>query len=301
MESFKKARGINLELFDMHVHGGGGYTFASEDVHQILKAYDTQASCGTKWLLATYVCLPYERMRRCLSALRDAMVCREGILGAYLEGPFINPEKAGGMRKDYIVSWNFADFKKIVEEFADIIKMVVVAPEMDGDFEVHRLLTSNGVKVAIGHTNSTYEECMRYVERGVFAFTHLYNAMRSFHHRDPGPVAAALLSESYCEIIPHPSHVHPAAIFLALRIKGDKIIWISDGTPLSASNRDSMVFGGKKVIKREGGCYTEEGKLYGSAITLREGFLFLEMHLGLKTRFLVEENKSIMKKFLSLP
>ena len=280
----------------MHVHGGGGYTFASEDVHQILKAYDAQASCGTKWLLATYVCLPYERMKRCLSALRDAMAEREGILGAYLEGPFINPEKAGGMRRDYVTSWNFADFKKLVEEFADIIKMVVVAPEMDSGFEVHRLLTSNGIKVAIGHTDATYEECMRYVERGVFVFTHLYNAMRGFHHRDPGPVAAAFLSEAYCELIPEPSHVHPAAMSLALSVKRDKIIWVSDGTPLSASDRESMVFGGKRVRKRKGACYTEEGKLYGSAITLLEGFSFVEKTFGIGMDRLVEYNRSIMKK-----
>lgn len=169
-----------MQLFDQHVHGGGGYSFASDNVETILKAYGAQEEHGTGYLLATYVTLPYERLRRCLKALREAMKIEKGIIGAYLEGPFINPGKSGGMKTEYITGWNFVDFRRLLEEFADIIKLVVVAPERDADLTILKLVKSYGIKVSIGHTTASYEQTLNYIEQGADMVTHIFNAMAGF-------------------------------------------------------------------------------------------------------------------------
>ena len=291
-------KGKSKGLFDMHVHGGGGYTFATSDPEKILKAYRAQKEHGTSHLLATYVSLPYQRLRECLRALREAMESEKGIVGAYIEGPFINPQKAGGMRKDYITCWEIGQFKRLIEEFADVVRLVVVAPEMDLEGEVFRILRANGVKVAVGHSEASYEEAMSYAEKGVFAFTHIYNAMGRFHHRSPGVVAVALLSDAYCELIPEPNHVHPAAMEMAMRLKGDKLIPVSDGTPLAAGGPEQMKFGGQLVARRGGACYNQEGRLYGSAITLREGMDFLVENLKVDEERLTRACESALEELL---
>ena len=193
------------------------------------------------------------------------------ILGAYIEGPFINPEKSGGMRKDFITCWSLKEFKKLIEEFADVIKVITLAPEVPEAERALEVALKNGIKVSIGHTRASYEKCLQFVERGCFSFTHIYNAMEPFHHRNPGPVAAALLSDAFCEIIPEKHHIHPAALKLAYKMKKDKLIFISDATALSAGGPESMHFSGQMVCAKDGACFNEERRLFGSAITLMEG------------------------------
>ncbi len=284
-------------LFDMHVHGGGGYTFASDDPGQVLRAYSAQLASGTAFLLATYVCLPYRRLKRCLCALREAMAEEPGILGAYIEGPFINPEKSGGMRRDYIEGWSISEFMALVEEFGDVISMVVLAPEREEAREAFRVLDANGIKVALGHSLASYEEAMEFVEMGAFCFTHLFNAMGPFHHRDPGIVGAALTCDAYCEVIPEPSHLHPASIKVALRAKGDRVVFVSDGTPLSSSSKKEAVFGGCRVKKVGGACFREDGRLYGSAISLFEGLSWLVDGFSLNWERVIANNLSMLFHF----
>ncbi len=296
MGEVEKSKGLH-GLFDQHVHGGGGCSFATDRVEDILKAYQAHREHGTHFLLAAYATLPYERLRRYLSALREAMSEEPGIVGAYLEGPFINPEKAGGMRRDYIEGWIFEELKSLVEEFADVLKLMVVAPERDDDYRVLELLRANGVKVSIGHTVASYEQTCRYIERGAEMVTHLYNAMGPFHHRAPGAVAAALVMDVYCEIIPQFSHIHPAALKMAYRLKEDKLVFVSDAMPLAASDLSSMKMGRIWVYKKDGACYNEEGRLFGSAITLREGIASASKALGVDQDLLVDVNIRFFKEF----
>ena len=292
-------KGKTLPVFDPHVHGGGGHPFATSKVEKILAAYRAQKGAGTTHLLATLICLPPSRTRRILKAVREAMKVESGILGAYIEGPFINPQKAGGMDPSAIGAWSLEEFKGVIEDFSDVIRLVVVAPEMDPEGKVAEILKANGVKIAVGHTTASYEECIDYCKKHrVLVFTHLFNAMGGFHHRSPGPAAAALLSDAYCEIIPEPHHLHPATIELAFRIKGERIIPVSDGTPLSASRLEEASFGDQKVVRKDGACFTEDGRLFGSAITLSKGMEYLEELLGISRDELIRRNAAYLEELL---
>ena len=265
---------------DIHVHGCSGYSFITENPEELTKLSESLRKHGTAYFLATYVVLPPERIKRCLKILRETRI--EGLIGAYIEGPFINPEKSGGMKEKYIYAWDKKNFKNLIEQFADIIKLVVVAPELEEAEYVIDVLRKNEIAIAFGHTKADFEVVMKYVEsETVSLFTHLYNAMGSFHHRKPGVVAAALLSNVPCEIIPQKDHLHPAAIKLAFKVKGkEKIIPISDGTLLSGKGPEEAKFSGVVVRKRNGACISKEGKLFGSAITLIEGLKYL-VELGI--------------------
>ena len=284
-------------VFDPHVHGGGGYSFASRDPEEIVKAYRAHKKHGTTHVLATYVILPFERLALSLKALREAMKEEKGILGAYIEGPFINPEKSGGMRKDYITCWSLEEFKRLIEEFADVIRVITLAPEVPEAERALEIALKNGIKASIGHTRASYEKCMQFIEKGCLSFTHIYNAMEPFHHRNPGPVAAALLSDVFCEIIPEKHHIHPAALKLAYKVKKDKLIFISDATALSAGGPKSMRFSGQVVHSVDGACLNEEGKLFGSAITLTEGIKWASSILQVSPENLLKNNAVFLSNF----
>ena len=265
---------------DIHIHGCSGYSFITENPEELTKLAESLRKQGTAYFLATYVVLPPERMQRYLKILRETHI--EGLIGAYIEGPFINPKKSGGMKEKYIYTWDKKRFKNLIEQFADTIKLVVVAPELEEAEYVIDVLRKNGIAIAFGHTEADFEVVMKYAESETISlFTHLYNAMGTFHHRKPGVVAAALLSNVPCEIIPQRDHIHPAATKLAFKVKGkERMIPISDGTLLSGEGPKEAKFSGIVVRKRNGACISEEGKLFGSAITLIEGLKYL-VELGI--------------------
>ncbi len=282
IERLENCEEIDLEealivpgLTDIHVHGAQGISFANKKPEEILEAYKAQKKNGTHFLIATLVTLPFKKLKEALRSIKEAQKEEPNILGAYIEGPFINPKKSGGMRKDYILSWEIKDFIQIIEEFSNVIKIVTVAPERTEVLKVTEILHKNDVKIALGHSEASYEECKAFEEK-VSLFTHLFNAMGSFHHRKPGIVGFALEGEKFCEIIPEKHHLHKAAIAMAFKAKGkDKIIPISDGTPLSATEKKEDIFSGKKVTKVNGAVFTEDKKLFGSCITLIEGLKYL--------------------------
>ncbi len=147
IERVENCEEINLEealivpgLTDIHVHGAQGISFANKKPEEILEAYKAQKKNGTHFLIATLVTLPFHKLKEALRSIKEAQKEEPNILGVYIEGPFINPKKSGGMRKDYILSWEIKDFSQIIEEFSDVIKIVTVAPERTEAFKVTEIL-----------------------------------------------------------------------------------------------------------------------------------------------------------------
>ena len=258
-------------LTDIHIHGADGKSFAEGSVEEILKAYNALKQAGTRFILATLITLPPERMNKALEALKEVQKESPEILGAYIEGPFINIKKRGAMKKEFFQTWTPKKFIKLIERFNDTIKMVTVAPEVENANYIIDALCKNGIKVAFGHSEAEYELCLKYEEK-VSLFTHIFNAMGTFHHRNPGIVGFALEKNIPCEIIPEFNHLHKATLSLTFKIKGkDNVIPVSDGTPLTLSSKKETKFSGVNVKVKGQAVFTEEGKLFGSAITLMEG------------------------------
>lgn len=269
-------------VWDLHVHGGGGHSFGSSSEEEVRSALGAQFCHGTSALVATLPVMAMEVLDRVLENLAKVMASpRPGearLLGVYLEGPFIDPDMVGGMDAGNLGGWTVEAFLSLVDRYPGLVRVVTVAPERPEAGRVIPALVERGVVVSIGHTQAGEEETMGAISRGARLATHLFNAMGPFHHRAPGAALTTLLDERVkVEFIPEEGHLHPLVQKFVLKLKGEGgVIPVSDGTPLSAGGPGTMEWMGVKVARRGGAVVREDGRLFGSAITLLEGLRFLD-------------------------
>lgn len=269
-------------VWDLHVHGGGGYSLASSETREVKGALRAQFANGTSALLAALPLMPPGPLETCLSTLREVKAYpapgEARLLGAYLEGPFINPKKVGGMDASAVKDWTLKGFLSLIERFKDTVRVVTVAPELPEAQRLIPALIERRIIVSLGHTLAGEEEAFKAFSAGATLVTHLFNAMTPFHHRAPGLALAALLDPRVTvEFIPEAGHLHPLVQRFIVRLKGPAgLLPVSDGTPLSAGGAEEALWMGTKVKKRGGAVVREDGRLFGSAITLFQGLLFLD-------------------------
>ena len=254
-------------FIDVHVHGGAGRDMMEGgDAPHVIAAL--HAKHGTTSLLATTMTAPVEDIDRALSAIGAACAARgkgeARILGVHLEGPYINAGKLGAQppfareaHLDEVMRFNALA----------PMKLITVAPEIDGHMALVRQLTKAGIRVQIGHTNGDYDVGVAALAHGAAGFTHLFNAMPGLHHRDPGMVGAALAHAEYAEIIPDLMHVHPGAIRTALRCI-PKLFCVTDSTAAAGMPDGEYMLGRQVVHKCMGGVRLADGTLAGSTLTM---------------------------------
>jgi N-acetylglucosamine-6-phosphate deacetylase len=227
------ATGTKHYVIDIHVHGAEKYDTRTRRQDDILQIAQIHGQHGTSALLPTIYPGSVEIMRDHLGAIRRAMAAqREGatILGAHLEGPFLNPERAGSLDGKSFADPSPEAFNRLVEDFEDIIKIVTIAPELPGALRVIELCREKGFLVQMGHSDASIEQAEEGKHAGATGITHLFNAMRGFHHREPGLAGFGLMDEDiYVEIIADLAHLHPQSLKMIFDMKSpDKIILISD-------------------------------------------------------------------------
>lgn len=243
---------LTAGLFDIHAHGGEGYYTADLDSEAQARYLMALARHGITDVLLTTGSFPaYDGA---LSLFRDAMTRQaEGqldgacIRGVHLEGPFLSPTKCGAMLPENMPKPSVEAFQRLFDPYLSMISLVTVAPEVEGAKELMRYLLRHGLRVQVGHTDAQYEEASAAFALGADSLCHSFNACRSIHHRQPGVVSAALLSESvYCEAICDLKHLHPAIVTLLYRLKGpDRMIVVSDSGAPTGLPDGEYVFGGK--------------------------------------------------------
>ncbi|MBV8666407.1 MAG: N-acetylglucosamine-6-phosphate deacetylase [Burkholderiaceae bacterium] len=266
-------------FIDLHVHGGGGRDVmdAGEAVHVIARMH---ARHGTTSMLATTMTSPMSDLEQALQAIGHACWSRRSgtarVLGVHLEGPYINPGKLGA-QPDYAQAANLAEVERL-SAFAPL-KLITVAPEIAGHLEFVKVLSNAGIRVQIGHTLGTYEDGVAALEHGAAGFTHLFNAMSSFHHRAPGMAGAAMAHAEYSELIPDLLHVHPGAIKAALRAI-PRLYCVTDSTAASGMPDGDYMLGRQTVYKCLGGVRLADGTLAGSTLTMDQALRNL-VELGL--------------------
>ncbi|NRR30990.1 N-acetylglucosamine-6-phosphate deacetylase [Oxalobacteraceae bacterium] len=254
-------------FIDLHVHGGGGKDTMEGGgaVHAIAA---THARHGTTSMLATTMTAPPEDIDLALQGIGEACANRRTgearVLGAHLEGPYINSGKLGA-QPDFARAAKLADVERL-ETFAPI-KLITVAPEIAGHLDLVRELTDAGMRVQIGHTLGSYEDGVAALEHGAAGFTHLFNAMPGLHHREPGMVGAALAHAQYAEIIVDLLHVHPGAIRTALRAI-PHLYCVTDSTAATGMPDGEYMLGRHTVHKCMGGVRLADGTLAGSTLTM---------------------------------
>ncbi|GAB6116718.1 N-acetylglucosamine-6-phosphate deacetylase [Thermoanaerobacter brockii subsp. lactiethylicus] len=260
-------------FIDIHIHGGVGYDTMNA-TYEALNAISIHlAKHGVTSFCATTMTMDVPYILNALKNINETMKKGTGgaqILGAYVEGPFISKEHKGAQDEKYIIQPDKELFDKFLEVSGDNIKVVALAPEKDPDGSFVEHVTKKGVKVSLGHTNATYEEMKNGVDHGATIAVHTYNGMKGLHHREPGALGEVFLDDRiYSEVISDFIHTHPASVKILIKIKGtDKVILISDAMPACGLGDGEYIFGGQKVLVKEGVAKLENGSLAGSTLTL---------------------------------
>jgi len=192
------------------------------------------------------------------------------ILGLHLEGPYINPEKRGAQNPKYIRAPKIKEIMQYYNASKQYLKMITLAPEITSALDIISILVRLGITVSLGHSNADYEVAKKAIEKGASRATHLFNAMRKIHHRDPGLIIALLENESvYIELITDFIHLHPSIIkFVINHVGTRRIVLISDSISATDLPDGEYSLGGLKVSVKEGIARLRDGTLAGSTLTL---------------------------------
>ncbi|HEV2780032.1 MAG TPA: N-acetylglucosamine-6-phosphate deacetylase [Actinophytocola sp.] len=255
---------------DLHMHGGGGAQITTDDPDEIGTAIAFHRRHGTTSTLASLVTDELDRMAAAVRTIAGLVHEDPGLVGVHLEGPFLNPAKRGSHHREHLLAPSRTALRHLLDAGAGTIRVVTLAPELPGGMDLVHELVGAGVIAAVGHTEATFDEARAAFAAGARLATHLFNAMRQFHHRDPGPAGAALADDAVtCELINDGFHVHPAGIRIALAAAGpERIAFITDATPAAGMTDGEFRLGPVPVLARDGRVTLADGTIAGSTLTM---------------------------------
>ena len=251
-------------LVDVHTHGRAGGDFASADTDRLVAMSGSYLRSGVTTLLPTLASAPLEELHAAIRRI-GAVAAAEGqhpgqvahFAGIHLEGRYLNlcAEELAGL----------------LEEIPGA-RHVTAALELDGDGSFLARALSLGATVGLGHTAATYAQAMDALSRGATAMTHLFNAMLPLHHREGGAVCAGLLSPDVsCELICDGFHIAPEMVALATRLKGDRLVLITDSMEATGCADGEYTIAGMPVTVKDGKARTHDGAIAGSTLSLFDG------------------------------
>jgi len=264
---------VSPGFIDLHVHGTGGYD-STGATHTALTGLRKAVTChGVTTLAPTLLSSATNHTKTFLDAVQSEILANERgakIVGAHLEGPFLNPSKKGVHLEENLRTPSAEAFDEITHDHLNLIKIMTIAPELEEALVVIGQCKNAGIVSSIGHSNATYNEATAGIQAGVSHSTHTFNSMSSLEARDPGCVGAILSSPNvYAEIIADGIHVHPSNVRLLLRTKGiRRTILITDAVRPAGTQMKEFEMGGIKATIRDGAALTSEGRLCGSTLTM---------------------------------
>jgi N-acetylglucosamine-6-phosphate deacetylase len=271
-------------LIDVHVHGGGGHSFFTQDPARIA-AYAAWAPRNgvTSFLVSTVGRDAYDT-EAIFTALSPSVGATGGaeVLGFHMEGPFINPLRQGAFPKDMLRPPVREEFLRYQAAAGGHIRQVTIAPELPLALDVVIAIAASGAIPSMGHTDATTEQCTAGFESGIRHVTHLFNAMRPIHQREGGPIVSALLAEhATCELICDGAHVDPAPLRMAYRVLGpQRTVVVTDNLHLAGMQAESGRFAGEEVTVSGGKAAKADGTIVGSVETMDQHFRNTMTFLG---------------------
>lgn len=248
-----KSRYLSPGFIDLHVHAGGGFS-AMGGKDDILKMASAHAKYGTTAILPTALSAPLDVLSGVSESVKEAMSVNKNILGVHLEGPFLSPEMSGAQKSENIFTPQNTRYDGFLERYKGVIKMMGVAPELDGAFLLGEKLKRNGAVVSIAHSCADYGVAVEALKHGFSDITHIYNACTSCHKRGAfryaGTVEAGLVNDEFTvQVIADLKHLPLGVLKLIYKAKGaDKMYLITDGLEFSASEIEN----GTRVIQGNG-------------------------------------------------
>lgn len=258
-------------FIDTHIHGIGGKGADDGDYKSILHMSDVLAQYGVTSFIPTCCTAKEDLLTTKIQAIVKAMGKEKGahILGIHLEGPFLSQERIGAQAADGISPVDLGLMQRLYKACKGKLINMTVAPELKGMREMALYCVEKGIILQAGHTNATYEQMLEGMQANIMHVTHLFNAMRPMHHREPGVVGAALIHpEISCEIIGDGVHVNPNLIDLLIKSKPlSQIVLITDALyPAKTDLSQSPELYLDKCFYRK-----QDHVINGSAISMLDG------------------------------
>ena len=284
IEEISKVAGESIEIkdytgkivapgyFDTHVHGYGGHDIMDATKEGLLEISKGIVQTGVTSFLATTLTDTTEKLDKACKNVGDNKDFCEGakVQGIFLEGPFFTEEFKGAQNPDYMTNPDINKLSNWKKLSKGLVNKIAIAPERENSEAFIKDALKLGVKVALGHSNATYEQAKKAVDVGANIFVHTYNGMSPLHHRNPGMVGAALSTENtYGEVICDGHHVHPAAVKVVMRAKTyDNTLLITDCMMAGGMPEGDYKLGDFDVKVENGTARIQNGSLAGSILRL---------------------------------
>jgi N-acetylglucosamine-6-phosphate deacetylase len=268
---------------DLHVHGAVGADVLDADPDGLRRMARFYARHGVTAWLPTTMTASARDLERALEAVAEVLGPVERgatVLGAHLEGPYLSPARHGAQDPSLIRVAERTEATRLLD--TGIVRLLALAPEIEGNRWLVAEAVARGVTVSAGHTDATYDQAVQAVADGVRHVTHAFNAMRPLRHREPGMLGAALtLPELVCELVADNVHVHPAAMRLLLQAKGPGgVVLITDAVRATGLPDGAYQVGDQPAIHMDGAIRLADGTLAGSVLTLDRALHNLQAATG---------------------
>lgn len=271
---------ISPGFVDIHIHGINGSDVMDGHLEALMNISSSLLKNGVTSYLATTMTLAKQDIRQAFATVKSYMKEKQSgakLLGLHVEGPFINEAYKGAQNEKYIIAPDVS----LVEPYTDNIKLITVAPEVDGmmDFVKSVKTLNENIQFSIGHSAATYEHAVEGFENGISSTTHLFNGMTGLHHRKPGIVGAVFKKKPYFEIIADQVHLHAALYDIVGDAVGiDKMILITDAMCACQMAPGEYELGGQSVIVDHNSARLKNGSLAGSILKMNDAIKNVENH-----------------------
>jgi N-acetylglucosamine-6-phosphate deacetylase len=261
---------------DLHIHGSGGSDVMDDGADTLPTVERLLARHGVTGYYPTTVTAPLDATLRALERLagaiesrRDESTGRACPLGIHLEGPFLSHLRKGVQPAAHLLPPTLETFERLWQAARGHVRMMTIAPELEGAIDVIAEAARRGVCVSLGHSDADFDAAERGVSAGARHATHTFNAMRPLNHRGPGILGAVLTdSRLSADIIADGVHVDPAVIKLFAHAKGpEQTVLVTDATA-AAGMPEGRYHLGPIEVEVKGGQVTADGKLAGSVLTM---------------------------------
>jgi N-acetylglucosamine-6-phosphate deacetylase len=261
-------------FIDVHIHGAMGIDVNNSTVEELNQVSQFLASCGVTSWLPTLVPASDDDYRAAMSAIERASQDRVGakILGLHYEGPFVNLAQCGALHREHFKTYSGPDDldRLAVPQSSAAVKMITLAPEIEGGIELVDELQRRGWIVSIGHTRADESVLDQACRAGARHMTHFMNAMPQLHHRQPGPVGWGLSRDDVtCDIIADGIHLHPLTLRMLMKAKGPSgLSLISDAIAAAGKGDGDYQIWGETITVKDGRTSNAKGSIAGSVITM---------------------------------
>jgi len=275
---------------DVHIHGAAGHDVMEGTSEALESVAAFVLEHGTTCFVPTTLSASPPVLLRALEGLSATMrswktkppfgAPRAEPVGIHLEGPFLSAECRGVHLREHLQPPSGKLFEELLSAAGGALRILTLAPELEGAAELQAAAIENGVRVALGHSNASYEQAERAIAAGAAHAVHVYNAMRPFAHRDPGILGAVLTDDRVvAEVIADGVHVSEPALRLLVRAKSiSRIALVTDGVSATGMGPGRYLLGGMEILVSENPvgddprtgqlvCRNSEGKLAGSVLT----------------------------------